>query len=89
MLQVSYTSRFKRDFKSYQNNPIVRDAFRNVVDLLMNEMSLPVRNKDHPLKGDKQDCRECHICPDVLMIYTIQDETLVLIRIGSHANLFN
>lgn len=60
-----------------------------VVDLLVNKMPLPVRNKDHSLKGDMQDCRECHICPDVLLLYLVHDETLVLIRIGSYANLFN
>ncbi|MCB5272175.1 MAG: type II toxin-antitoxin system YafQ family toxin [Candidatus Cloacimonetes bacterium] len=89
MLQVSYTSQFKRDYKKYQNNPSVRAAFMAVVDLLVNKMPLPVRNKDHSLKGDMQDCRECHICPDVLLLYLVHDETLVLIRIGSYANLFN
>jgi len=43
---------------------------------------------DHPLKGDYKDCREFHISGDVLVIYFIADDTLNLIRIGSHSQLF-
>jgi mRNA interferase YafQ len=43
---------------------------------------------DHPLKGEYKDCREFHISGDLLVIYFIADETLNLIRIGSHSQLF-
>ena len=43
---------------------------------------------DHQLKGDYKDCRECHLSPDFLLIYKIEAETLILVRCGSHAELF-
>ncbi len=49
---------------------------------------LPPEALDHPLRGEYQDCREFHISGDLLVIYFIADETLNLIRIGSHSQLF-
>ena len=55
--------------------------------LLKNEM-LPLEAKDHPLKGDWKDAREFHISGDLLVIYKIVNNTLKLIRIGTHSQLF-
>jgi mRNA interferase YafQ len=55
---------------------------------LIEEKPLPEEALDHPLKGDYKDCREFHISGDLLVIYFIADDTLNLIRIGSHAQLF-
>ena len=55
---------------------------------LIESNPLPKEALDHPLKGEYQDCREFHISGDLLVIYFIEDETLNLIRIGSHAQLF-
>jgi len=55
---------------------------------LIEEKPLPEEALDHPLKGDYKDCREFHISGDVLVIYFIADDTLNLIRIGSHSQLF-
>jgi len=49
---------------------------------------LPEEALDHPLKGEYKDCREFHISGDLLVIYFIVDDTLNLIRIGSHSQLF-
>ena len=49
---------------------------------------LPEEALDHPLKGEYKECREFHVSGDLLVIYFIEDETLNLIRIGSHAQLF-
>jgi len=51
---------------------------------LVSENPLPSKYKDHQLKGDKSGCRECHLTPDILLLYRIQDESLILVRIGSH-----
>jgi mRNA interferase YafQ len=60
------------------------------IDILASGEKIPVRYRDHALKGEWKGYRECHIKPDVLLIYTIQKEELVLmlIDIGSHAELF-
>ena len=55
---------------------------------LIESNSLPQEALDHPLKGEYKDCREFHISGDLLVIYFIEDETLNLIRIGSHSQLF-
>jgi mRNA interferase YafQ len=55
---------------------------------LIERQPLPKEALDHPLKGEYKDCREFHISGDILVIYFIKDETLNLIRIGSHAQLF-
>ena len=55
---------------------------------LIEEKPLPEEALDHPLKGEYKDCREFHISGDLLVIYFIADETLNLIRIGTHSQLF-
>ena len=55
---------------------------------LIEEKALPEEALDHPLKGEYKDCREFHISGDLLVIYFIADDTLNLIRIGSHSQLF-
>ena len=55
---------------------------------LIQAQPLPIEALDHPLKGEYQHCREFHISGDLLIIYFIEEETLNLIRIGSHSQLF-
>jgi len=55
---------------------------------LIEGKSLPEEALDHALKGEYKDCRESHISGDLLIIYFIVDDTLNLIRIGSHSQLF-
>lgn len=61
-----------------------------VLDILLQEQPLPEKYLDHPLKGNYLGYRECHIQPDWLLIYKVQEEKLVLVaaRTGSHAYLF-
>jgi len=55
---------------------------------LLREETLPPEAKDHPVKGKFSDYRELHIIGDLLLVYRIKDETLQLIRIGSHSEIF-
>lgn len=65
------------------------DLIVDVLTLLANDELLPNRYNDHPLSGDLQGFRECHIKPDLLLIYSKSDsDTLVLVRLGSHSDLF-
>jgi mRNA interferase YafQ len=60
----------------------------DVVNLLAADKSLPPRCFDHPLTGDWRDHRDCHIKPDLVLIYRKPDaENLELVRLGSHSEL--
>ena len=61
-----------------------------VIDLLLEQNSLPEKYHDHPLVGNYSGFRECHVQPDWLLIYTIHDERLILtcMRTGTHSDLF-
>jgi len=59
-----------------------------LVTLLAADAALPPRNRDHPLAGQWSDCRDCHIRPDLIVIYRKPDrDTLELVRLGSHSEL--
>jgi mRNA interferase YafQ len=88
MLKPSFSAQFKRDRKKAgkQGKDIAKlDA---VVTTLTAEQPLAPAQRDHELSGEWQDCRECHINPDWLLIYRITDEELELLRTGSHSDLF-
>ena len=58
------------------------------ISTLLKEEPLPPEAKDHPLKGSFSDYREFHISGDLLLVYRVKDDTLQLIRIGSHSEIF-
>jgi mRNA interferase YafQ len=91
MRNVKYTGRFKRDYrreKSGQHGNKLDKLLMDVVDLLAADTALPRRNFDHPLMGDWSDRRDCHIRPDLILIYRKPvDESLELVRLGSHSEL--
>lgn len=60
-----------------------------VLYLLLNDKPLPQQYKDHELIGNWKGFRECHIKPDLLLIYRKNDDLLQLVRLGSHSELFN
>jgi len=88
MLKPKTATRFKKDLKKYQHNTIVKEAFHEVLQLLIKEEKLPEKHLDHPLSGNYSGCRECHLKPDVLLIYWTDDNNIYLSRIGSHSELF-
>jgi len=64
--------------------------FTDVLDLLLTDQVLPLRYRDHDLMGEYRDCRECHLRPDLLLIYRKLDgDILELTRLGSHSELFD
>lgn len=87
---VKYTNQFKKDYKlamrRHQNIKLLNDV---ITKLAMGE-PLPPKNKDHALTGDWIGHRECHIQPDWLLIYRIEEDVLVLTlsRNGTHSDLF-
>lgn len=91
MREISYTRRFKRDYKrekSGRHGKSLDAALMAVVNLLAADEPLPRRNFDHALTGEWSDHRDCHIRPDLVLIYRKPDaETLELVRLGSHSEL--
>ncbi|MBQ9292952.1 MAG: type II toxin-antitoxin system YafQ family toxin [Campylobacter sp.] len=82
------SSKFSREYKKLSQSD--RDLTDEVIDLLLDGKKLPDKNKDHDLNGNLKGYRECHIKPDLLLIYQIQKKILVLscVRVGSHSDLF-
>jgi mRNA interferase YafQ len=91
MREIKYTARFKRDYrreKSGRHGNKLDALLMEVVNLLADDTPLPRRNFDHPLSGEWNDHRDCHIRPDLVLIYRKpDDESLELVRLGSHSEL--
>ncbi|WP_391486462.1 type II toxin-antitoxin system YafQ family toxin [Aliarcobacter butzleri] len=88
MYQIFRTTSFKKDYKklSQKNKNILKEV---IIKLANNEI-LEEKYKDHKLIGDYIGCRECHVKPDLLLIYRIDNQVLelALVRIGNHSDLF-
>ncbi len=91
MRKIDRTSQFKRDYKREakgQHRATLDTDLMLVVKTLMSDMPLAERHRDHPLTGDWKDHRDCHVKPDLVLIYRKPDAaTLQLVRIGSHSEL--
>lgn len=91
MLDVFYSSKFKKDYKLAKKQGKDMELLLDIVDILAEEKPLASKHKDHPLSGDYIGHRECHIQPDWLLIYKVDDKKLVLTltRTGTHSELFD
>jgi mRNA interferase YafQ len=89
-LQVVHTRQFKKDYKLAIKRGLRIELLENIVAILAMGENLPEKNKDHPLSGNWEGHRECHIQPDWLLIYRIEDNVLILTlsRTGTHSDLF-
>ena len=92
MRTIERTNVFKRDFKREKSGQHKRDLESLVfttISLLAEDKPLPEKNRDHALGGVWRDHRECHVKPDLLLIYRKPNpEVLQLVRLGSHSELF-
>ena len=87
---VKPTTQFKKDFKLAMKRSMKIELLEEVIAMLAMGETLPDKHKDHALTGNWVGHRECHILPDWLLIYRIEDEGLVLAlaRTGTHSDLF-
>ena len=87
---VKPTTQFKKDFKLAMKRSMKIELLEEVIAMLAMGETLPDKHKDHALTGNWVGHRECHILPDGLLIYRIEDEVLVLTlaRTGTHSDLF-
>jgi mRNA interferase YafQ len=93
MRRIEPTTAFRRDFKREKRGSHRSDLdalISNVVSLLAEDKPLPEKNRDHALAGNWRDHRECHLRPDLLLIYRKPDAAVLqLVRMGSHTQLFD
>ncbi|MGH9600243.1 MAG: type II toxin-antitoxin system YafQ family toxin [Terracidiphilus sp.] len=92
MRTIEWTSAFKRDYKRVKATPRHKDVetlLPEIAGLLADDRALPEKCRDHPLGGNWKNHRECHLKPDLLLIYKLPDvSALRLVRLGSHSELF-
>ena len=88
MLLLSRTSQFKKDYKRIVKRGYDVEKLFDAINILAEQKHLPERFRNHKLSGNYKDCFECHLQPDWLLIYLLNDTELVLIRTGTHADLF-
>ena len=89
MLNVRYSTKFKKDFKTCVKRGYQMSLLQQAIDTLRIPAPLPPQNRDHNLIGNYSGYRECHIESDWLLIYKQTDDELRLDRTGTHADLFN
>lgn len=89
MLKIRYLRKFKRDLKRLQKQGKNMEKLKTVIRLLCEGKKLPSKYSDHPLKDDWSDFHDCHIEPDWVLIYRVEQEELLLVlaRSGSHSEL--
>lgn len=90
MYEVKFTTAFKKSYKLMKKRGLDIFLLDDVVDKLRQGIPLEERYKDHGLSGNYEGFRECHIKPDWLLIYLIENDilTLTLVDTGSHSDLF-
>lgn len=91
MLALRTSTQFRKDYKRMKKQGRNLRLLEQVIDTLLAQKPLEARFRDHALTGVYQGFRECHILPDWLLIYIVDDEELILtaIRTGTHSDLFN
>jgi mRNA interferase YafQ len=92
MLTIDRSSLFKRDYKREakgRHRATLDDGLVPVLAKLADDLALEPKHRDHELSGEWNGYRECHVRPDLLLIYKKPDkDTLQLARLGSHSELF-
>ena len=88
MKAIFQTSQFKKDIKRIKKRGKDLSKLKEIVSAVANHEGLEERHRDHALSGNWSGSRDCHIEPDWLLIYRVEEEFLYLERTGSHSDLF-
>lgn len=89
MREIVQTAQFKKDLKKVKHSGRYKiEDLLAIVALLAADKSLPKHCQPHDLTGNWKSHQECHIKPDWLLIYRLVPEQLLLVRTGSHSELF-
>ena len=87
-LKPVFTKQFKKDVEKIGRQQKNLNLLKDIMELLEKQKPIPIKNKDHCLKGNLKDYRELHIDPDWLLVYRIKDIEIFYYRTGSHSDLF-
>ncbi|RVY41596.1 type II toxin-antitoxin system YafQ family toxin [Helicobacter pylori] len=87
MLKLNLKKSFQKDFDKLLLNGF-DDSVLNKVILTLRKKEPDPQFQDHALKGKRKPFRECHIKADILLVYLVKDDELILLRLGSHSELF-
>lgn len=88
MLIPCYTNRFKKDLQRIVKSGKNVQKLKTAMKILVEQEKLPAKYKEHKLIGNFNERLECHIEPDWLLIYKIDEERIIFEMIGSHSDLF-
>ncbi len=88
MLRPVYQRVFEKEVEKAKKRGNDMEKLKTIIKLLLEEKPLPIKNRNHRLKGDFKNCWECHIEPDWLLIYQKTTTEIVFLRIGTHSDLF-
>ena len=85
-----FTKKFQKELKKCKNRGLNTSEIGDIMAKLIEDEPLDARNKNHPLSGDFTGCYECHIRPDWLFVYMLDNEanTITFLRTGTHSDLF-
>jgi mRNA interferase YafQ len=92
---IVYSSAFRKDIKNYKHNKRIQRILEDIVVKLSNREKLPEKHRDHPIiagklgKGGVKECRNCHLAPDIILLYQINNGNVELLRIGNHGKIFD
>jgi mRNA interferase YafQ len=89
VLKLKTTTRFEKDYKKARQSGRDLSKLKHVMTWIAKEEPLPPELRDHKLIGNYQGRRECHLAGDWLLIYKIEDDTVIFERTGNHSELFN
>ena len=91
MRTIEPTTQFKRDYKREtkgQHRQSLEKELTKIIDTLANDQPMATKHQDHSLTGNWKDHRDCHIKPDLVLIYRKPVESVLqLVRLGSHSEL--
>ena len=88
-MRLLTTRRFEKDLKRDRKRGKNLDTLWSVVERLLSKQPLDPRHRRHRLAGDWFPCWECHIEPDWLLVWDQENDTLILVRTGTHSDLFD
>jgi mRNA interferase YafQ len=88
MLTPDYRRIFTKELEKAKKRGKDIEKLKHIIELLLKEKPLPAKNRNHKLKGEFEGCWECHIEPDWLLVYQKTDTEIILLRTGTHSDLF-
>jgi mRNA interferase YafQ len=88
MLDLEFTTQFKRDLKLAKRRGKDTSKLDKIIEKLLNKKSLEAKHRNHTLSGHYNDHEECHIEPDWLLVYLKSNTKIILVRTGTHSDLF-